>query len=151
MTDREQILRLMNLYCFTIDTGDMDAWAGLFEHGEWGIEGGEIFIGKERLLRGTKNVRMYDDGTPRTKHVTANIELNIDGSAGKATGQCYVTVFQQTESFPLQPIFAGHYFDEFERIEGEWRFNKRLIRYPLVGDMSAHLGSPALILPKEGS
>ena len=149
MTARNDILRLMSQYCFTIDTGDMEAWALLFEYGEWGLEGGTIFKGKAEVLTATENVRIYPDGTPRTKHTTSNIELDIDESAGHAQSQCYVTVFQQTDEFPLQPIFSGHYFDEFAIVQGRWKFKKRIIRYPLVGDMSAHLASPAVVLPDE--
>ena len=149
MTARNDILRLMSQYCFTIDTGEMEAWALLFEHGEWGLEGGTIFKGKTEVLKATENVRIYPDGTPRTKHTTSNIELDIDEGAGHAQSQCYVTVFQQTGEFPLQPIFSGHYFDEFAVVQGAWKFKKRIIRFPLVGDMSAHLASPAVILPDE--
>jgi hypothetical protein len=147
MTTRNKILHLMNRYCFTIDTGDLNAWAELFAHGEWGLEGGTLFAGKAEVLKATENVRIYADGTPRTRHTTANVDLEIDEQSGTAKSECYVTVFQQTDDFPLQPIFSGYYFDEFALIEDEWRFRKRLIRYPLVGDMSAHLASPAIILP----
>ena len=149
MTARNDILRLMSQYCFTIDTGDMEAWALLFEYGEWGLEGGTIFRGKAEVLKATENVRNYPDGTPRTKHTTSNIDLEIDESAEHAQSQCYVTVFQQTDEFPLQSIFSGHYFDEFAIVQGAWRFKKRIIRYPIVGDMSAHLASPAIILADE--
>ena len=149
MTARNDILRLMSQYCFAIDTGDMEAWALLFEYGEWGLEGGTIFKGKAEVLKATENVRIYPDGTPRTKHTTSNIDLVFDESAGRAQSQCYVTVFQQTDEFPLQPIFSGHYFDEFAIVQGAWKFKKRIIRYPLVGDMRAHLASPAVILPDE--
>ncbi|MGR8949241.1 MAG: nuclear transport factor 2 family protein [Gammaproteobacteria bacterium] len=149
MNSREEILHLMNQYGFTIDTGDLEGFAGLFEHGEWGMEGGEPFVGKAHLLEGLSNVIIYEDGTPRTKHVTANIDLEIDEDAGTATSQCYVTVFQQTDSFPLQAIFSGHYFDDFECVEGTWRFKKRHIKHQLVGDMSAHLKTIGEIVPGE--
>jgi hypothetical protein len=147
MGSRGQILHLMNMYGFAIDTGDIDGFAGLFEHGEWGMEGTPAFVGKQQFLEALANVRIYPDGTPRTRHVTSNVELDIDEDGGMAKGQCYVTVFQQTDEFPLQAIFSGHYFDEFERVAGSWRFKKRLIRYLLVGDMSAHLKTVSDILP----
>ena len=147
MSSREEILHLMNVYGFTIDTGDLDAFAGLFEHGEWGMEGAEPFRGKQEFLDALDNVIIYEDGTPRTKHVTANVDLEIDENAGTAKSQCYVTVFQQTDAFPLQAIFSGHYFDEFERVNGNWRFKKRHIKYQLVGDMSAHLKTVGEIVP----
>ena len=88
------------------------------------------------------NVIIYDDGTPKTRHVTANISLDIDEDAGTARGQRYVTVLQQTDELPLQTIFSGHYFDEFVKEDGRWRFAKTLVRHPLVGDMSRHLRAP---------
>ena len=147
MSAREEILHLMNRYGFTIDTGDLDGFAGLFEHGEWIMEGAAPYVGKRQFLEALSNIIIYDDGTPRTKHVTANVDLTIDEDAGVANSQCYVTVFQQTDEFPLQAIFSGHYFDDFARVGGAWCFKKRLIRYALVGDMSAHLKTPANIIP----
>ena len=149
MSSREEILHLMNQYGFTIDTGDLESFAGLFEHGEWCMEGAEPFVGKEHFLEGLSNVIIYPDGTPRTKHVTANVDLAIDENAGTAKSQCYVTLYQQTDTFPLQVIFSGHYFDDFERVDGIWRFKKRHIKHQLVGDLSAHLRTVAEIVPGE--
>ena len=147
MSSRDEILHLMNRYGFTIDTGDLDSFADLFEHGEWGMEGADPFVGKQQFLDALSNIIIYEDGTPRTKHVTANVDLDIDEAAGKAKCQCYVTVFQQTDKFPLQAIFSGHYFDDFERVDGKWRFKKRHIRHQLVGDMTAHLKTVGDIVP----
>ncbi len=147
MNAREEILHLMNRYGFTIDTGDFEGCANLFEHSEWTMEGAEPHIGKHGVLEVLSNVRLYEDGTPKTKHVTANVDLMIDEATGTAKSECYVTVLQQTADFPLQPIFCGHYFDDFERAEGAWRFAKRFIRYGLVGDMSAHLEVPSNVVP----
>jgi hypothetical protein len=47
----------------------------------------------------------------------------------------------------LQAIFCGHYFDEFERVGGDWRFKKRVIRHVLVGDLSAHLITQGDVVP----
>ena len=148
MNSQEQILRLMNLYGFTIDTGDFDGFAELFSHGEWTMEGGASAKGKDQLLAGMANVRVYEDGTPRTRHATTNIDLQIDEAAGTAKSQCYMTVVQQTSDFPLQVIFSGHYFDDFERADGVWRFKKRLIRNQLVGDMRAHVSAPTKLIKK---
>ena len=146
MDSREQILHLMNLYGFTIDTGDFEAFAELFAHGEWTMEGGASAIGKAQLLAGMTNIRLYVDGTPKTRHTTTNIDLIIDEESGTAKSQCYVTVFQQTSDFPLQVIFSGHYFDDFERMAEAWHFKKRLIRYQLVGNMTAHVKTPTKLI-----
>lgn len=146
MTSRDEIIHLMNVYGFTIDAGDLEGFTDLFEHGEWTAEGAPPNHGKQELLDTLSNVIIYDDGTPRTKHLTNNVELDIDEDAGTATCQCYVTVMQQTDDFPLQTIFSGHYFDDFERVDGQWRFKKRFIRNQLIGDMTAHLKNVSAVV-----
>ena len=148
MSARDDLLHLYHRYCVVIDTADFEGFAKLFEHGEWSVEGSEPAIGRDGIRRVCEQIRIYEDGTPRTKHFCSNVDLAIDEDAGHATGECYHTVFQQTEEFPLQAIFAGHYFDEFERVDGAWRFVKRLIRHPLVGEMSAHLKTPQAVVPQ---
>ncbi len=118
MSAREDILHLINRYAFTIDTGDLEGFASLFEHGEWIKEGGEQIAGSHQVREAISRIRIYEDGTPRTKHVTSNIDVTIDEAAGTATSECYVTVFQQTEGFPLQAIFSGHYFFTFAPVDG---------------------------------
>lgn len=142
----DDIRSLMNQYCFTIDTGDFEGFARLFADGEWCIEGGVVARGAAQLLAGMANVRTYGDGTPRTRHVTSNIELTIDEAGGTAKSQCYVTVLQQAPGFALQVIFSGHYFDDFVCVDDRWRFKRRLIRHTLVGDMSAHVKAPVKLL-----
>ena len=141
MSSERQILGLMNQYCYAIDTGDLAGLGRLLEHAEW------IAEGKKAAPDASSNIIFYQDGTPRTKHTTSNITLEIDEADGTARGRSYVTVFQQTVDFPLQPIFSGDYYDEFERIAGEWRFRKREIRNSLIGDMSAHLKNPSATIP----
>ena len=147
MAAHDDIMHLMHRYGFTIDTGDFEGFAALFEHGEWVVEGGACSVGKAQMLQGLTNVRLYNDGTPRTRHVTTNVDLSIDEDSATAHSQCYVTVYQHTEDFPLQAIFCGHYFDEFACLDGEWRFKRRLIRHQLVGDMLAHLVKPKKLIP----
>ena len=64
-------------------------------------------------------VRRYDDGTPRTKHVTTNLVIDADDDGTSATARSYYTVLQQLDDFPLQPIIAGRYHDRFEVLDGD--------------------------------
>lgn len=147
MSARDEIMTLINRYCFTLDTGDQRGMAEMFEHGEWTVEGAEPCRGTEEVMAALAHVKMYPDGTPRTKHLNANVELDIDEEAGTATGQCYIAVFQQTDEYPLQANFVGHYFDEFERVDGTWRWKRRLIRNPLIGDLSANMEDADEVVP----
>jgi 3-phenylpropionate/cinnamic acid dioxygenase small subunit len=88
-------------------------------------------------------VVLHADGTPRTKHVTTNPIIEVDGDAGTASCRSYYTVLQQTEELPLQTIVAGRYRDRFECVEGQWRFCYRdLTLIDMVGDVSHHLTYP---------
>jgi SnoaL-like domain len=85
------------------------------------------------------STRLYEDGTPRTRHVTTNVAVELDENAGTALARSYYTVFQQTDGLALQPIIAGHYHDTFHRVEGQWCFDTRTMFVDLKGDLSHHL------------
>ena len=140
MTTRDEILKLINSYSFTLDSGDLDGFLDLFAHGEWTFDRGRPNRGRQELFDNVvSRVILYEDGTPRTRHVSTNVDMEIDESAGRATCQRYVTVFQQTDEFPLQVIYSGHYHDGFVRRNGAWHFSSCTIRNPLFGDLSHHL------------
>src|SRR3954451_21530458 len=82
---------------------------------------------------------VYEDGTPRTKHVTTNIAIEVDEEAGTAVARSYFTALQALPGLALQPIVSGRYRDRFERRDGEWCFVERRVRTDLVGDLSHHL------------
>ena len=83
--------------------------------------------------------RLYDDGTPKTKHFTTNVQLYVDDDAGTARGSAYYCVTQATPDLPLQIIVTGHYRDTFHRIDGQWWFDTRIMFVDQVGDTSHHL------------
>jgi hypothetical protein len=138
--DRESILNLMNEYCYRIDQGDLTGFAELFAHGTWLVQGdpngGDT--GTAAVMATLQNIILYE-GKPNTKHVMSNIQLEIDENGDTARAQCYITVNQAVPpDFPLQPIFIGHYHDQFEKIDNSWRFVLRDISPDLPGDLSHH-------------
>ena len=128
-------------YAERVDLGDFAGVAALFEHATYRAEHGGQIMSQEgsAAVAATFDglVRRYPDGTPRTKHVTTNLMVEVDGDT--ATSRCYYTVLQQTDVLALQPIIAGRYHDRFERVDGGWRFADRLIFSDLIGDLSQHL------------
>lgn len=136
------IENLLYAYAERIDAGDLDGVADLFAHGRiCGVENGPpetVFEGRERVRAMYEmSTRLYEDGTPKTKHVTTNAQVQVDGDAGSA--RSYYTVFQATPALPLQPIITGHYHDTFHRIDGQWCFDTRVMFVDQVGDLSHHL------------
>ena len=139
--DHIAIANLVYRYAELIDTGDFDGVGELFADAVVSAQGSDV------QWRGTREVtdmyvnstRRYEDGTPRTKHVTTNLVIEVDDTRERATCRSYFTVFQQTDVLPLQPIIAGRYHDRFERVDGTWRFAHRHMITDLVGDLSQHL------------
>lgn len=139
-----QIENLLHTYAERIDAGDLDGVADLFARGRiHGVEGGPpetVFEGRDgvRRLYGA-TVRLHDDGTPRTRHVTTNAIIEVDDDAGVAAARSTYLVTQATAALPLQVIVTGRYRDTFHRVDGTWWFTTRTMYVDQVGDLSHHL------------
>jgi 3-phenylpropionate/cinnamic acid dioxygenase small subunit len=139
-----EITNLIYTYAQLLDGGDLDGVARLFEHGRiCGVQDGPpetVFAGSARVREMYElATRIYDDGTPKTKHNTTNVQLYIDEAAGTAQSTSYYCVTQATDDLPLQVIVTGHYKDTFHRVDGAWCFDSRTMFVDQVGDVSRHL------------
>lgn len=139
-----EITNLIYRYAELLDAGNLDAVAGLFEHGRiCGVENGPpetVFAGAAAVRRMYEMAtRIHDDGTPKTRHHTTNVQLYIDEAAGTARSTSYYCVTQATPELPLQVIVTGHYKDTFHRLNGTWWFDTRTMFVDQVGDVSHHL------------
>lgn len=139
--DWHAINALLLSYAERVDAGRWPDVASMFEHATYRIEhpdGTETrYEGDAQVQAFCEQTRLHTDGTPRTRHVITNIAIEVEGDQARA--RSYVTVFQQTEVLPLQPIASGRYVDRFERVGGSWRFADRLIAGFLLGDRSEHV------------
>ena len=102
------------------------------------------FSGRETLLNLWRDmVRIYDNGTPLTKHVITNVIIDVDHQGSTATARSYVTVLQaKLPELPLQVIVSARHHDTFERVDGSWRFSERIDITDLLGDMTWHTTTP---------
>ncbi len=123
------ITTLMFRYAEYVDAADFDAIAVLFADAIVTNEGveGEI-VGGEAIKQ------LY-----RTRHLTSNVQVDIEEAAGTAAARSAFVVFQQTPSLALQPIVTGRYRDRFARSSRGWRFAQRHIVVDHVGDVREHL------------
>jgi 3-phenylpropionate/cinnamic acid dioxygenase small subunit len=142
MDAAREIENLLYAYAERIDLGDLDGVADLFAHGRiCGVENGPpetVFEGRDRVrAMYAMSTRLHPEGTPKTKHVTTNAQVFVDGTTGSS--RSYYTVFQATAELPLQPIITGHYHDTFQLIDGVWWFDTRIMFVDQVGDLSHHL------------
>jgi 3-phenylpropionate/cinnamic acid dioxygenase small subunit len=141
--DWHAIQTLIMVYAELVDAGRFAEAAALFEHATYRLgystDGGSdctSFRGAAEVNAHMARTPLFSDGTPRTRHVHTNLIVELQGDS--ATSRCYVTVFQQTDTFPLQPIAVGGYVDRFERVDGRWRFADRLVTSALVGNFTQH-------------
>jgi 3-phenylpropionate/cinnamic acid dioxygenase small subunit len=133
------IENLIATYAELVDEGDFAGVGVLLADATFTGDSGSVSGGAaiEKMLR--DSVITYEDGTPRTKHVTTNIAIEIDEAAGTAVSRSYFTALQALPDLALQTIVSGRYHDRFERRDGQWRFVQRHVRTDLLGDMSRHL------------
>jgi uncharacterized protein (TIGR02246 family) len=136
----EAVRALVVAYAERLDAGDLDGVAALFEHAVVrAARTGTELVGRDAVRGMYDPVLRYDDGTPRTKHVLANLDVRVDEDAGTATSGCVFTVWQATPTAGLRPVLAGRYDDVFARGGTGWHFTERVIRADLLGDLSSHM------------
>ncbi|HEX5268371.1 MAG TPA: nuclear transport factor 2 family protein [Acidimicrobiales bacterium] len=142
MDERGAISNLVYAYADRIDAGDFEGVADLLRDAVVSAEGNDaVYRGYDAILgMYTAATRRYEDGTPRTKHVTTNLAVELDEGGRKATARSYFTVLQAVPGqLALQPVIAGRYRDGFELGGTGWRFTSRHMIVDLVGDLSHHL------------
>ena len=140
MNNERAILNLIAKYTHHVDKAQFNQVGELFANGTL-ITAFNSPKGKEQVAKHLNdNLQVYPEGTLRTSHVTTNIVLDVNDEAGTATGESYLTLFQQNadKGFPLQVILTGIYHDKFKLSEGAWHFESRELEVSLVGDISHH-------------
>ena len=151
---RHQVEQLIYAYTYAIDSGDMDALGALFEHAVMRVEGTSAEYKGAEAVRSTnvdfnifydaqgKGGRYRPETTPRTRHVTTNVMIDVAEDGSYATARSSVVVFQFAPGAPLRPILAAGYRDRFEPIQGRWRWKERVHLLEHVEDVSLHLFQP---------
>jgi 3-phenylpropionate/cinnamic acid dioxygenase small subunit len=141
----DAIHNLLGRYCELMDAGDFDALAALFADGRLSDEDGVVFArGAKEIATMWHGQTILHDGSPRTRHLTANSIIDVDETARTATVRSTYVVLQATKEMSLQPIVTGRYVDRFARDDaGAWRWDERSYAVDHVGNLSHHLRRPA--------
>jgi 3-phenylpropionate/cinnamic acid dioxygenase small subunit len=138
---QETIRALVCAYAEHLDAGDFDGVAELFARAEFrSTLNPEPRVGRDAVRRMYDPIVVYDDGTPRTRHVLGNIEVDVDEDGGVATSRCTFVVMQAAPGGSLQAVLAGRYHDRFARVDGEWSFAERVVHPELTGELGGHMG-----------
>ncbi|HEY2330279.1 MAG TPA: nuclear transport factor 2 family protein [Acidimicrobiales bacterium] len=113
--DREEIRELLARYNHTIDAHQSDEWVGLF------TDDG-VFDAGGRAMQGPDELRAFADGVPvGLRHVIANEIIELDGD--QATVKSYLFILAGK---PAAVMTTGVYVDSVRRVDGRWRFARRV-------------------------
>ena len=138
-----EIPNLIYRYANAIDAADFKSAAAMFDYGHVTAEGKEI-KGAENIEAMWRSwIRLYSDGTPRTRHIITNPIIILSEDEMSARCESQWTVLQATDELPLQPIATGRYDDRFAIIDGAWCYiEKNYTQTDLVGNTSGHTKQP---------
>lgn len=137
----EAIRNLLGRYCELMDAGDFAGLGELFASAKLcGPDGSPFARGRDEIRDSwAARVHRYEDGSPRTRHVTTNTVIDVAADGRSATARSAYLVFQAAPAQALQPVAAGRYVDQFVADEDGWRFSERRFYLDLTGDLSRHL------------
>jgi 3-phenylpropionate/cinnamic acid dioxygenase small subunit len=148
MEHSRAIENLIYRYAELLDLGEIEQMSELFSHAQLlGPEGELLAKGQQQVDAVFRSFIKLHDGNPYTHHVTSNVIIELDLPVGRAAARSYFTVYQATESLPMQAVIAGRYHDTFRYVEGRWRFESRRMVPRLVGDLSQHRQPDAIEVP----
>lgn len=152
LDDYMAIQNLLYSYPYALDSGRFDAVGELLGAADV-YSGGALMASQDgaAVARAFRDwVLVYDDGTPRTRHMLANLVIRPDGP-GRAIAQSYVMVFQQAGDHPLQPVIGGDYRDHLAKVDGRWRIVQRYMGNDLIGDLRRHGRDPGVVKPSRAN
>ena len=133
LEEKEAIRDLMSAYCFYVDNGEFDKFAGLFT--EDGIfEAGPLgkLKGREAIYKFIAAAVPLQGEGPARKHCTMNHIIRVDGSEARADS--YIVVLRESEH-GIMASLAGRYEDIIVKDGGEWRFKVRKIHFDIADDL----------------
>jgi hypothetical protein len=133
LEDREEIREVIARYDFTMDLGDPDGWAELF------VEDG-VFMhtgaGKQSEMAGRYQGRqelrdfcqsVFDRAKGQLRHWNNGVQL-LEGDGETARMRSFIIGFS-VGVYPVPQIFeTGIYYDEFRKVDGQWRIVQREFR-----------------------
>ena len=128
LESRDEIRQLASKYALAVDMRDMDALVGLFPE--------DVSVGKDK--KGRAAFKAWFDDTMRnqfdgTSHHIGTQIVEFD-DADHAVGVVYSKNEHETGADWV--IMQMLYFDRYERIDGRWRFRRRLPLYWYATDLN---------------
>jgi SnoaL-like domain len=142
LTSQRQIERMIYEVGYALEAGDFARVGELM---------GDATMGADRIgrkaFRGAKEIRdqysrtnvVYPGRGRASKEIYHNVVVDIDLDANRARSVTSYTVAHQAPGEQFALIVAGRYEDEWERVEGTWRWYDRYIVVQYKNDLDRHM------------
>lgn len=144
LVSQREIEQLIFRMGYHLEAGEFDAVGELLQHATFGADriGRRAFRGRDEIRDQYRRTNIvYPEGGRRTKEIYTNILVEIDLDAGRARSTTSFTVAQQIPGGRFELLVAGRYEDEWERVDGAWRWSDRYIVAQYHNDLSRHMHS----------
>jgi len=125
--DRLAISDLFVRYTCAIDAGDVDTLVDCFtEDGCLESPAVGAHAGRASIRAFAERFARFRASGSQLRHVISNLRVQFDGDRGHA--DCYLTVFL-TRDGKSRLMAPGEYECELRKVDGIWRFQKRVVRH----------------------
>jgi uncharacterized protein (TIGR02246 family) len=125
--DRFAINDLFVRYTCAIDAGDVETLVDCFtEDGSLESPAVGAHAGRTAIRAFAERFARFRTSGSQLRHVISNLRMRTDGDRGHAS--CYLTVFL-TKDGKSSLMAPGEYDCELRKIDGTWRFQKRVVRH----------------------
>jgi uncharacterized protein (TIGR02246 family) len=117
LEDKDAIRELTARYCWAVSRNEVDAISALF------CEDG-AFVMDDRRYEGREAIRESYGASmpdPPTRPFIQNHVIELDGDRAKGVCAVEIRAVQDGEAY----TGAGHYEDEYRRVDGGWKFARR--------------------------
>jgi hypothetical protein len=144
LESQRQIERMIYEVGYAIEAGDFARVGELMGDATMGADriGRKAFRGaKEITDQYSRTNIVYPERGRATKEIYHNILVDIDLDADEARSVTSYTVAQQVPDEVFALIVAGKYEDEWERVDGTWRWRDRYVVVQYHNDLNRHMRS----------
>jgi SnoaL-like domain len=142
LASQRQIERMIYEVGYALEAGDFTRVGELMGDATMGADriGRKAFHGAEEIRdQYTRTNVVYPDRGRASKEIYHNILVDIDLDANRARSVTSYTVAHQAPGEQFALIVAGKYEDEWERVEGTWRWCDRYIVVQYKNDLDRHM------------
>jgi hypothetical protein len=124
------ITNLIYRYAERLDSGDMKGVRELLQHADITASGSAVKLHASDIFSDSAKSPLGDSEgggrRRRGRHVTTNVIVEVDESGAAAHARStYLLVAERQDGPGVSIVTVGQYHDDFELLDGAWRFSRR--------------------------